>query len=108
MGSTNCWRNRKQMGVIENKYNYQVFQKASKTVAVKVSNNTVVEIDSSLKQIFSQMGICIPPAQQQIYDGKRVVYLEDPKFAQAFHDVYFHLCMNKTEYELLEMPNRNL
>ena len=57
MGSTNCWKNR--MGVIENKYNYQVFQKAFKTVAVKVSNKTVVEIENSLKQIFSQMGICI-------------------------------------------------
>lgn len=88
--------------MIINEFNYQVMQKApDDKVVFSVESNIITNIDPVLKDIFTQFGIQIPPAQQKLY-GKRVVFLQDPLFAQAFHDVYWHRHMNKNEYTLIE------
>jgi hypothetical protein len=44
-------------------------------------------------------GIEIPPFMRPIFQNKKVIYLDDPLFTQAFEEVYLKLYMDKKGYE---------
>lgn len=87
--------------------NYAIYQKESKfspqKLIIKVLDNEVVEIDKAFKDIFTSMGVTIPPAKRVFFSGRNVIYLKETKFPHALHDVYFPFHMNKTEFELREL-----
>ncbi|MCX6987379.1 MAG: hypothetical protein NT065_04400 [Chlamydiae bacterium] len=44
-------------------------------------------------------GIEIPPFMRPIFQNKKVIYLDDPLFTQAFEDVYLKLYIDQKGYE---------
>ena len=64
---------------LDGNYSYQVVQRTTLSntqspVILKVINSVVVDIDNRFKEIFSQMGVSIPPAQQRLY-GETVLFI---------------------------------
>ena len=44
-------------------------------------------------------GIEIPPFMRALFQNKKVIYVDDPLFSQAFEQVYLKLYMDQKEYE---------
>lgn len=47
-------------------------------------------------------GIAIPLLNQKDFDNQFLIYLDDPKFPNAFKEIYYTMRMNTTEYEWIE------
>lgn len=58
-----------------------VYEYDTETKTVKFNNSL---LENALKR-----GIPIPPNEASAWDGKKVVLIDDPRFHEAFHDVYF-------------------
>lgn len=55
--------------------------------------------DRFLEAEMKESGILIPPALSDQFDGKEVIFPDDPLFEKAFVQVYYPLCISNQTYE---------
>lgn len=74
------------------------------------SKETVVELNENGPRFPSEImewdmmhnGIAIPPYLQSEYDGKFIVFLDDPLFQKAFREIYFEFRMDHDNYQWID------
>ncbi len=74
-------------------------------VVVEFKEDQIVFNDRFLKVEMEEQGILIPPALKDQFNGKEVVYIDDPLFRKAFVEVYYPLCIADPAYVWQTQPN---
>lgn len=69
------------------------------SVVVEFVNGKVQFTDWFLEIEMKKNGIYIPASIKQDFDGKEIVYMDDPIFERAFIDVYYPLCIANSLYQ---------
>ncbi len=68
-------------------------------VVVEFSEGKVQFHDRFLETEMKETGILIPKSSSGEYEGKEVIYLDDPLFEKAFIEIYYPLCIANTVYQ---------
>jgi hypothetical protein len=75
----------------------------SNEVVVKIEKNDVKIINNFLFKGLKVNGISIPGALRDSFEGKKVIYIEDPLFAKAFIEVYYPNCLKEAGFKLIDL-----
>lgn len=68
-------------------------------VVVEIVEDQVRINDFHLEAIMREQGIIIPPHLWKDFEGKKVVFLEDPDFIKAFKEVYVPMSMSRSMFK---------
>lgn len=68
---------------------------------IEFKDNTVKFYSAFLEKILRQEGISIPPGMRSSFNGKEVIFIDDPLFEKAFIEVFwpFHMDSAYASYE---------
>lgn len=65
----------------------------------KIDFNPMSPVQDSL----ACSGILIPQTRSSDFDGRVIIHLKDPKFSQAFCEIYFPRCLKESGYTLTDL-----
>lgn len=70
-------------------------------VLIEFQDNAVQFHSPFLEKTLRNEGVLIPPAMRSEFDGKEVVFVEDPLFQKAFREIYwpFYMQQANSSYE---------
>lgn len=68
-------------------------------VVLELNRGKVQFHDRFLEAEMKETGILIPPAMADSFEGKEVIFLNDPLFEKAFIEVYYPLCIANSLYQ---------
>lgn len=68
-------------------------------IIVEFINGTIQFNDRFLELEMKETGIYIPSPQSSDFNGKEIVYLNDPLFEKAFIYVYYPQCIANSLYQ---------
>lgn len=71
-------------------------------VVVEFQEGKVHFNDRFLETEMRESGILIPPILKDEFEGKEVIYLNDPLFEKAFKEVYYPFCIAHSLYQWQE------
>lgn len=77
----------------------KLINKETQCIVVEFTDTKTVFHDRFLEAEIAENGITIPPALQEEYEGKEVIFVEDPQFLKAFKEIYYPLGMNPKVFE---------
>ena len=67
----------------------------------KSQANKLEILDEDLKRTMKESGIAVPPSSAEAFEGRKVVYLDDPDpdlFKRAFQKIYYPMFMSKKTF----------